>query len=669
MKVAVREVTRYPRSMMTAQRLQFIVVLLSAWAARSTLDDTCASHEAGRNCSDISMLADAMAGRGCAGAHLSYMGAALSAVSYLEWDRVLLGDSLLPSTVPFEFGPCMEVKAPGLSRKPRLHIWSAMWTALVAGPSTALSAVMGPFLPTLLQLRNRVMSSTLSIIRLLNRIFNVYMGRDAVENPRILQKKYGVRQVTVSPVWFFSDWKDGLWHDTEVLIATSPTTAFVIFRGSDSPADAATSSQTYVPARRVNYFPSLAAGSLHRGILNAYSQVSSGRIIYLSDASGNWEDKSPFLKVFHNAFAMCLGDANRTLTADTDPSALRSRFFKGAKCQAKNSKLSSVLSAAVLAGIENDMKVVVYGHSLGGGLATLLAIDVLMNTLTAPAEHDLLQESDDTSLDWIYDSSVALTGVTASPSSNLFLLTYGDPEVADSTFFDNLFFLSPRVKRFSIYNHYRFVSVSRYPACKMDVVTGSLTYANGLFGDLLMGKGGGIWGRIQARAESRLARKSREGEAVDNGFLRTFESHSLVKKADTPSSHFSRLADNLGELSVAPVSEGLLERHGYLKTPVYVSSGHAASQFAAHSLIHYIQGLTRALNQNRKVTCDFEYVKRSYGTSLREEPTNVTADAELNCARCYMGAGLPVVVADEVLYSSGGCRRKDDANRLFTLMC
>ena len=49
--------------------------------------------------------------------------------------------------------------------------------------------------------------------------------------------------------WFFGDWKEGMWHDTEVLLAESNTIAAVVFRGSDTTADLFTNSQTMEPGR------------------------------------------------------------------------------------------------------------------------------------------------------------------------------------------------------------------------------------------------------------------------------------------------------------------------------------------------------------------------------------------------------------------------------------
>ena len=54
--------------------------------------------------------------------------------------------------------------------------------------------------------------------------------------------------------WFFADWREGLWHDTEVLLGESENIAFIIFRGSDTAADLLTNSQTMEPASHSFYF-------------------------------------------------------------------------------------------------------------------------------------------------------------------------------------------------------------------------------------------------------------------------------------------------------------------------------------------------------------------------------------------------------------------------------
>ena len=54
--------------------------------------------------------------------------------------------------------------------------------------------------------------------------------------------------------WFFADWREGLWHDTEVLLGESDNIAFIIFRGSDTAADLLTNSQTMEPASHSFYF-------------------------------------------------------------------------------------------------------------------------------------------------------------------------------------------------------------------------------------------------------------------------------------------------------------------------------------------------------------------------------------------------------------------------------
>ena len=54
--------------------------------------------------------------------------------------------------------------------------------------------------------------------------------------------------------WFFADWREGLWHDTEVLLGESDNVAVIVFRGSDTAADLFTNSQTMEPASHSFYF-------------------------------------------------------------------------------------------------------------------------------------------------------------------------------------------------------------------------------------------------------------------------------------------------------------------------------------------------------------------------------------------------------------------------------
>ena len=54
--------------------------------------------------------------------------------------------------------------------------------------------------------------------------------------------------------WFFADWREGVWHDTEVLLGESENIAVVVFRGSDTAADLFTNSQTMEAASHSFYF-------------------------------------------------------------------------------------------------------------------------------------------------------------------------------------------------------------------------------------------------------------------------------------------------------------------------------------------------------------------------------------------------------------------------------
>ena len=74
--------------------------------------------------------------------------------------------------------------------------------------------------------------------------------------------------------WFFADWREGMWHDTEVLLGESSTSAVIIFRGSDSAADLFTNSQTMEPAAHSFYFGAMEGKLLYLIITTAYHIIS-----------------------------------------------------------------------------------------------------------------------------------------------------------------------------------------------------------------------------------------------------------------------------------------------------------------------------------------------------------------------------------------------------------
>lgn len=654
------------------QRCTLIYILAVTYVlGLSSIEDLCTSHETGRNCSDIwaAQSMHTVERIGCAGMHLAYTAAMISASSYLDWDRDHL---VLPAEFPFAFGPCtkkqLRIDKFNASVAP-IRTWAYIVHVLKDVFRRLLSVSGLPLLDKNSSIMRKLLIPVFNIAHSLIIAFTKrLLWRNITAPQQQYQRRSDFRYNIIKPLWFFSDWKDGLWHDTEVLIACNLNSAYIIFRGSDGPADALTSSQTYIPAHRVDGFPGVDVGSLHRGFVNAYQRVNAGKITYLGGAVEDWTQVNSFMRVLHNAFQLCLGREYTSLReTEPDMHLFQSNYFRGSKCDSSQVNLSDVLSEAVKAGIENGIRVIITGHSLGGGLATLLTLDVLLNKIkTTEAEmlHNM-QPSVHLPYDWIYEDgphkySEALQ--TKSSADNLFLITFGDPETADAAFFNEIFSKNSRIKLFADNNHMRFVSVSKFPQCKRDVVTGSLTYANSLFGDLLMGRGGGFWGRVHSRAEQRINRKSNRDDS---------KSKLLAKRGFDVDLSGLRRSGVRPELELhSYTSEGLghLYRQGYLGDPIYVSSGHAMSAFAAHSVVHYVQGLTKALNSNKQIDCDFSAVTPHYRGSFGNN-ANLTSLNKENCMRCYMGCGLPAGAIDQILYSSNGCKFYDDDNIFFTLAC
>jgi len=93
--------------------------------------------------------------------------------------------------------------------------------------------------------------------------------------------------------YFLYDWHERVagvsWHDTDVLVGTSDdgNTLAIAFAGTSSASDGITNMQTFEPSNHSSFFFEGAnnrtvQGSLHRGILNAYTRVNRGRALRLS---------------------------------------------------------------------------------------------------------------------------------------------------------------------------------------------------------------------------------------------------------------------------------------------------------------------------------------------------------------------------------------------------
>lgn len=163
---------------------------------------------------------------------MAYKASILSAISYLEYEK-----------------------------DPSRHPWQVEFES--TGPSTTLTAIRFAVL--------RNFCLTKSILRrvatsIQNSILSNWVAKKFLKKETAEDIKTAVHQGqescpdfdgvvdSIEFRWFFADWREGIWHDTEVLLGESETTAVIVFRGSDSAADLFTNSQTMEPAVHSYYF-------------------------------------------------------------------------------------------------------------------------------------------------------------------------------------------------------------------------------------------------------------------------------------------------------------------------------------------------------------------------------------------------------------------------------
>lgn len=253
-------------------------------------------------------------------------------------------------------------------------------------------------------------------------------------------------------------------HDTDVLVAKSDgkrSTLTVSFAGTQSAADHVTNVQTFEPASHSSLFRGGGArtnngtlsieGSLHRGFLNAYSRVENGWILRLSRDDNNKtrgvKMKDPSY-ILHRRYEQCNVRQKKTKTKaevenisnnEKKPEAVLKRARNGG-CRAKGEKLMTILRDLITGALKQGNTVNISGHSLGGGLATLLTLDIIINFPDVPI-------------------------------SNLYLWTFGAPQVADDVFLRSAIAVVPRLGKFlrKKHNFHRFVTFS--DKCHVDLVS------------------------------------------------------------------------------------------------------------------------------------------------------------------------------------------------------
>lgn len=269
---------------------------------------------------------------------------------------------------------------------------------------------------------------------------------------------------TFKHLWFFNGWsEDGVWHDTELLISIHTTTGAlaIVFRGSESVADLVTTSQLLEPIRSSRYFRNITHGSVHRGMFNAYRKVNRGYIVPLGgqDSFLRNDTASRVDSSIHEAYRKCMfGRDSDNKGGETAQDEAQNHTLK--PCFATNELLSSLLMRTATKAIRAGKHVLLSGHSLGGALASFMALDLLINSnksasfLEKDFDNEIFGNND---YEFMYhrasDSShVSHLGrqfdtqtLTRKKLLNdiffkkIYLYTFGEPEVADNHFFHDVF--------------------------------------------------------------------------------------------------------------------------------------------------------------------------------------------------------------------------------------
>ena len=278
--------------------------------------------------------------------------------------------------------------------------------------------------------------------------------------------------------WFYNWYEPALagvkFHDTDALLSTSDdgTSLVIAFGGTTSPADAFTNIQTFEPANHSSFFN--VSGSLHRGFLNAYTRVERGRVMSFSSNTSSRSDD--ILSGLNTRFGHCTGESKKKIqkrgkkkkdtcggscdesssssstmdllveeqdedgsrTSQNKPNNVKEKNSGG--CRVRDEKLITILQQVVMDALEDGKTVHLTGHSLGGSLATLMALDILVNFPSIPV-------------------------------SKLHLWTFGAPQIADDIFLYSAMEAAPRLEEFLQSNgrFNRYVTLS--DDCKVDAVS------------------------------------------------------------------------------------------------------------------------------------------------------------------------------------------------------
>jgi len=249
-------------------------------------------------------------------------------------------------------------------------------------------------------------------------------------------------------------------HDTDVLISSHGSSLVIAFAGTASTADAFTNIQTFEPAHHSSFFHGggknvttttnrnrkhkhTVQGSVHRGFLNAYSRVRRGSVLRVCgrgdpDCTRQNKRRGSLFLPLDNRFGHCTGrnsggrrQQNKRHHNNTNSATsrrqetlhasihdhVRRQDSGGCHSTRGGEKLATILRELASHALNRGSTVHIVGHSLGGGTATIMALDLIVNFPEIPV-------------------------------SRLHCWTFGAPQVADSVFLQSLVQLAPRLGKF-----------------------------------------------------------------------------------------------------------------------------------------------------------------------------------------------------------------------------
>jgi len=207
--------------------------------------------------------------------------------------------------------------------------------------------------------------------------------------------------------YWFHDWVEPTavpgvhYHDTDLLVSTSNNNKMLTlaFAGTSSAADHVTNLQTFEKASHSGLFRNAVSdtstaieGSLHRGMLNAYSRVDRGSVLRVSASPQNSTEvvKKYTIRSLEERFGHCTPNSiyngsTATMSADVSPmdttttnasgvqkrSNNKGQRISSAKvgrngvCHSRGEKLMTILREIVSNALLRGRTVHIAGHSLG----------------------------------------------------------------------------------------------------------------------------------------------------------------------------------------------------------------------------------------------------------------------------------------------------------------